>query len=55
VQFTQDQISAIVGTKELELIWTRNALMQANARVAELEAKYEPKEPAKPELKAVEG
>ena len=52
--FDQDQIAAIVGMKELELISTRHALAQAQAKIAELEAKYEPVSAA-PELKAVEG
>lgn len=55
MQFDNDQIAAIVGSKELELIATRHALIRANARIAELEAKYEPKEPAKPQLAAVGG
>lgn len=53
MNFDNDQIAAIVGAKELELIGTRHALGQAMARIAELEAKYEPKAVEKPELKAV--
>lgn len=54
MQFNEDQIAAIIGTKEIELIGTRHALIQANARIAELEAKYEPKE-IEPQLAAVDG
>lgn len=43
MEFTNDQISAIIGAKELELISTRIQLGQATQRIAELEAKYEPK------------
>lgn len=50
MQFDNDQICAIIGQKELELIALRMTVNQQAARIAELEA---PKEPAKP-LKAVE-
>lgn len=53
MNFNEDQISAIIGGKELEIIALRMAANQMKARIDELEAKYEPK--AKPELKAVEG
>ncbi len=52
MEFTNDQIAAIIGTKEIELIGARMTIQQLSARIAELEAKYEPK---KPDLKAVEG
>lgn len=55
MEFNNDQICAIVGQKELEAIALRHSLTQANARIADLEAKYEPKEPAKPHLAAGEG
>ena len=55
MQFTQDDIAAIIGTKELELIHMRRQNAQQAERIAELEAKHEPKEPAKPKLEEVEG
>lgn len=50
MQFTQDEIAAIIGTKELELVYLRRQNAQQAERIAELEGKYEPK---KPELKEV--
>ena len=50
MEFTQDDIAAIIGTKELELIYQRRQNAQQAERIAALEAKYEPK---KPELKEV--
>lgn len=50
MQFNQDQIAAIIGQKELELIALRLTANQQAERIAQLEAKYEPK---KPELKEV--
>ena len=47
VGFTQDQLAAIVGSKELEIIALRLQLQQARQRISELEG-------AKPALKAVE-
>lgn len=55
MEWTQDQIAAVIGTKELELISLRMQLGAAQKRVSDLEAKYEPKEPAKPQLAAVDG
>jgi hypothetical protein len=52
MEFTNDQIAAIIGTKEIELIGMRMQMQVMQARINELEAKYEPK---KPELKAVDG
>lgn len=51
--FTQDQIAAIVGTKELELIALRMQLAAVAAERDALKAKYEPQPEAKAELKAV--
>ena len=48
MNFTQDQIAAIVGSKELELIALRLTVNRQAARITELEAKFDPKEPAKP-------
>lgn len=36
IEFNQDQIAAILGTKELEIIGLRMQLAQALARVKEL-------------------
>jgi len=44
--FTQDQLAAIIGTKELEIIALRLQLNQARQHIAELEG-------AKPILEAV--
>ena len=51
--FTQDQISAIVGAKELELIALRMQLAAALQENAALKEKYEPQQEKKTELKAV--
>ncbi len=53
MEFTNDQIAAIIGTKEIELIGARMQMQAMQARIAELEAKYEPKPEQK--LKAVDG
>ena len=45
--FNQDQIAAIIGQKELEIIALRLQLQQARQRISELEG-------VKPALKAVE-
>jgi len=37
MEWTQDQIAAVIGTKELELISMRMQLAQALARIKELE------------------
>ena len=42
MQFDNDQIAAVVGMKELELIALRMQLAQALARIKELEPKAEP-------------
>jgi len=39
MNFTEDQIAAIIGAKELELIALRMQLAQALARIKELEPK----------------
>ena len=51
MQFNQDQIAAIIGQKELELIALRLTANQQAERIAELEVKYgeRSKEPAKPQ------
>ena len=41
MNFNQDQIAAIIGTKELELIGLRMQLVQALERIKELEPKPE--------------
>lgn len=48
MEFTQDQIAAIIGSKELEIIALR---MEMNRLQAELK-KYQPEQ--KPDLKVVE-
>ena len=50
---TQEQVELLIGKQTLQMYETQLTLAQARARIAELEAQYEPKEPAKPELKAV--
>ena len=39
MQFTQSEIAAIVGTKELELIWLRAQLAQAQEALKEKNGK----------------
>ena len=39
MNWNQDQIAAIIGAKELEIISLRMQLAQANARIAELTPK----------------
>lgn len=46
MDWTQDQIAAVIGTKELEIIGLRMQLSQALARIKELEPP-----PAEPEKK----
>ena len=55
MEMNPDQLCAIIGVKEYEIVLGRMTINAQAKRIAELEAKYEPKEPAKPELKAVEG
>lgn len=42
MEWTQDQIAAVIGAKELELIALRMQLGQALARIKELEPPTEP-------------
>ena len=42
MQFTQSEIAAIVGTKELELIWLRAQLAQAQEALKEKNGNAEP-------------
>ena len=52
MEFNSDQIAAIIGSKELEIIKLRMMLAQANARIHELT----PKPPTeKPNLEVVDG
>lgn len=44
MQFTQDQIAAIIGSKELELISLRMQLAAANEELAKLKPKPEAKD-----------
>lgn len=50
MNWTEDQIAAVVGMKELELIGLRMQLAQALARIKELESTTE-----KTDLAAIEG
>ena len=45
MQFSQDQIAAIIGAKELELVSLRLQLAQALERIKELTPKPEPEKP----------
>lgn len=51
--FNEEQLIQIIGGMEVDRVRLRMTVAQMQARIAELESKYEPKEPAKPELKAV--
>ena len=53
MEFTVGQIHAILGEQLLEMIAARMTVQQQAARIAELEAKYEPKPVEKPKLEAV--
>ncbi len=55
MEFTQDQVCALIGAKELELVAARMQMQAMQARINELEAKYEPKQEVKQKLEAVEG
>lgn len=50
MEMNPDQLCAIIGVKEYELVLGRMTIQQMRARIEELETKYEPK---KPELKEV--
>lgn len=52
MEWTNDEIAAVVGAKELELIKTRIRLAQALARIKELEPQPEPD---KKPLEAIDG
>lgn len=56
MDWNSDQIAAIIGTKELELIGLRMALAQAQARIKELEDENKPDGGrSKVELASLEG